>query len=403
MSKYNNLPKESVVTKASALSVQGFISFSPEKVQLEMKQGTNTSNEAYKKYKISTQNIQTLNKGVVTVEGLRMYGPERLFIQLEKCGLENTIFSEALKKLLVAINPFKVAKIYNEIKGKRRGINTERIEEYLKDNLLNLEDILVDLRRDEKANFLREYIIYLCAKTKVPFLLKGGSAVELFSNIKGSTEDIHAHSGSVDNGKILELLENKENEIYFKICESYKNVDLNSEKPVKKIMLKPFSLKHKIKDMIADIEVPISFNNTYSSTELNGIIKDFDLKARQLKMIKKTSCISFSREMLIAEKFQSIISKPENSRRTKDLIDLFLLDKEDFNKQLFRKWLFRKWEKQRNSKAKSEAIEIIKKNQTLELIKIKENFDAAKEMYGVDFSFDQCIKIYQELIKVALS
>lgn len=146
----------------------------------------------------------------------------------------------------------------------------------------------------------------------------------------------------------------------------------------------------------------ISFNTTYSADEIEQIILDYKLSHQRLRYLTNQTCLSFSREMLLAEKFQSLISKPEESTRTKDLIDLILLWNETFNEKDFIKWFFRKYSNQRFAKTKEEIIEIVKSNKDKELVKIKANFKDALIFYDLKTTYQECIDKYHFLADLVI-
>lgn len=394
-----------IITGASALYKQGLISYSPTFKHVEMIIGTNTTSYG-NEFKITLQKHETIDIGVIEIDGDPYYCPERLFVELGKFKLESTIKSEAIKKLKEKISPEKTKKIYEELKKHRRGLNKEMIEDFLEENLLNVKE-LVRKSKDIKM-IIREYIMALVSRDDVPVsLIKGGSSVELFTSINRTTLDIDAHTDKKSINEIIEILTNREMDIYFHVSEadqekiaSIKN-SINSKRVIK-INLHPISRGGVLSKELKDIIIPISFNTTYSDDELDEIVNIYKITKRRLKHLEKSSAIIFSREMLLAEKFQSLISKPENTKRTKDLIDLKLLWSDEINFNDFRKWLYRKWENQKASLTPDLAKQKIIDNREKELTKVLKNFDDAVSMYGADISQKECLDIYELLIKEAL-
>jgi len=366
-----------IYTGVSALYKQNIISYSPTKDHVEMLFGTNTAN--YKdKYNISIQKEDTFLIGIKEIDNKFYYEPERLFIELDKFHLETTIKIEAINNLIKIVIPTKVQKYYEMLKKRRRGLDKERIEKYLASYLLNIKDVIKD--NEDRKTIIREYIMALVTRSDVPIcLIKGGSSIELYTDIKRTTLDIDAHTDQESITRVLNKLTSKDNDIYFKLKEE---VDF-TKSLITKCTLIPISKGGVLKNELENIEIQISFNKSYSKNELDKIISDFKITKRRLKYLNNVACLVFSREMLLAEKFQSIISKPSTTTRTKDLIDLKLLWDEEINFNNFRKWLFRKWKNQRYSLTLEEAKNKIKENSEVELTKIKANFNSTVKMYSL--------------------
>lgn len=124
-----NLPKRAVISGASALAMHMVISFMPNKMTLEMPVGTNVSK--YPGFVIATQSLSTINVGVDKNKNFPIYSIERLFVELDKFPLENTIKQEAIRNLEDKCTPILVKKIYTQLRKTRRGIDSSRIDEYL--------------------------------------------------------------------------------------------------------------------------------------------------------------------------------------------------------------------------------------------------------------------------------
>ncbi|MGL5522272.1 MAG: nucleotidyl transferase AbiEii/AbiGii toxin family protein [Metamycoplasmataceae bacterium] len=388
-----------IITSLSALYEFHFISYSPNKEYLEMLWGTNTSNYDKNKYEIKLQKINSFTMGVIEKNNKFYYCPERLFIELEKFPLENTLKKEAIEKLEKVVNPFLVEKLYSDLKKMRRGLNKERIEDYIARKSLNLKKLLQEYANDNKS-IIREYIIVLLSNNDdlVTVLTKGGSAIEILSLTRRSTLDIDSHVGKDEIANIIKILKDKNNYIYFQI----KNEDqIDYQKRIIKLNLIPKSRSKTITNLIIgdkEIEILLSLNTIYDKDELQNIITKYNLQKRPLRRMKNYSVLTFSQEMILAEKFKTLISNPEITTRTKDLIDLHLLWDKDIDEKSFIKWFYKKSLTDRNSKTKEEMGELILENEDKEFLKIKENFEEAAKMYELEIDFNQCLEIYKKLI-----
>lgn len=398
-----NLPKNAIITGASALSIHKVISFLPNKMTIEMPLGTNTS--SYNDFVITTQSPKTINVGIDKYQSHPIYTIERLFVELDKFPLENTIKQEALRNLEEKCNPVLVKKVYEKLRTTRRGIDHARISDYLSKHYENVIELILETPEHKRKDLIREYLIARVSELDVPVLEKGGSAIELFSSVKRSTYDVDAHSGRSSTRNVLDSLANPKHDIYF-IASTEQLEMLNKEKKVYKFSLNLRTSSHKLRKYFEELgeaaSVDISFNNTYTDEEIKNIISEFKLTKRKLSLLQKHDCMPFSREMLLAEKFQSLIGKPEDTKRTKDLIDLKLLWEEDIDKNLFAKWFFKKYQNQTHALSPEQAIVEVQNNIDKELVKIKPNFNDAAKMYELDFSFDECMVIYKVLADIVI-
>ncbi len=239
-----------IITGASALYLLGFIDYNPKSLTIAMEYGTKV--DAYDNLNISTQKLNTLMIGVQKYnEQYHIYKPERLFVEYDMYPLENTIDRKGLEKLEEVVNPQVVKDIYHKlIKAGRRRINKERIEKYLSKHFIKIDEALNQPNVD-KVIVLREYIICLMGKELIPVsLVKGGSAVELYVDFKRATEDIDTHLDKSSIDQVLEILQNKQNTVYFKI----NNIEeFNSQREkgnqILELELTPVSRKGSINDL----------------------------------------------------------------------------------------------------------------------------------------------------------
>lgn len=392
--------KNMVITSLSALYDLGIIKYKPNVLYVEMVNNTNISNYS-DRYKISCQSLETINIGRIIVNSQYYYCIERLFIELDKFPLENTIKTEAIKNLEERINPQLVYDIYNKIKKKRRGIDHTRVNNYLQKNLLLMHEIL-SIKNIDKTRVIREYIMALLAKLNFPTsLIKGGSAIELYLDFKRATDDIDTHIDKKNINTLLNLLEDKTQIIYFDILNKE---EIKNNKLINSFILKAKSRKLKINQLLTDTnEIKLTLNYTYNDYELNDMIIEYSITKTPLKLIQNAHALVFSREMLLAEKYQSLISKNKDSTRTKDLIDLVNIYNEDIDFKKFKKFVFRKWKNNsRNKLLENEVIDFVKKYKDMELTKIKDNFNDALKMYNTDLDYNDSIQIYKKLSDVVI-
>ena len=392
-----------IITSISALYELGFISYSPNKEYLELIWGTNSSYYDKNKYDIKVQKINSYTIGVIEKNNKFYYCPERLFIELDKFPLENTIRQEAIQKLEKEINPFIVEKLYLKLKDLRRGLDRTRIESYIARKSSNLQNLLVKYSNDHKS-IIREYVMALLSKNDdlVTMITKGGSAIEILSLTKRSTLDIDSHIDKNEVKNILSIIKNKENHIYFEVVNEE---NINYDKKIIKLILVPKSRSKITTKLLEDqkiderkIEIPLSLNTTYEREDIQETIQRYHLQKQPLRRMSNYSVLVFSKEMILAEKFKSLIFKPETTTRTKDLIDLFLLWEINIDQDLFIRWFYKKSLSDKNSVDKEETLNIIKNNQNKAFPKLKDNFTQAIQMYDIKTTYEECIDIYKKLI-----
>lgn len=398
------MAKNKVITGASALYIYKLIDYKPDSLTITMITGTNPS---HYKESVSTQNNKTIIIGSLPYDdNYDIYKPERLFIELELYPLETTIKNTAIRNLEEMINPHQVYDIYTKLlKDHRRGLNKERIEEYLNKHTLRVKEA-IESNPNKTDSVLREYIIALMSKSNIPVsLVKGGSAVELYVDFKRSTADIDAHVDKSSINELIKIVEDKNNLIYFipKNLNSFIE-KVNSGKKIFELVLEARSNKRLVNNLLkqgpkGNIEIKLNINTTYSNQELKDIISDYQVTKRELNFIKNGFGFIFTPEMLLAEKYQSLISKNENSTRTKDLIDLINIYKNnDIDIKKFSKWFFRKWSHDsKNPLTIEQSIKFIVLNKDKPLTKIEENFIDATKMYETSCTFQEGLDIYNQL------
>lgn len=402
------LPKGAILTGLSAMYLHRVAQFNPAKPTIAIKHGFNSTKLS--KFQFSYQTEKTINLFTEEFNGIKVYSKERLFVEFELFSMENTVASAALSKLTSICNPFEVANVYKTlIHEGRRGINSNRILSYLEDNIFDIEQLIVS-NPNNIGQLLREHVISTLEKASIPVLIKGGSAIELYIPFKRATEDIDAHTGNNGIIEAFNLLINSNNGVRYEVyldnsndkkvkmnIESINELVNRSDKLILKFSLVPVHNFHGIPELTQH-NVMLTFNRTYNDEEILSIIQDYKLSKQQLKLINKKSSMLFSVDMLIAEKINALISISQNTKRTKDLLDVYMLSAEneyDINKII--KWIFKKWENKRVSMSNSEAHSFIKDNYLNEFPKIKENFIDSSKMYNIDITYDQALARYREI------
>ena len=164
---YKDLPKNSILSGASALHFYGLI---PEdlssKKTITMKRGTNT--QSYKdNYIVSTQKEDTIMLGKSRVSHFPIYTLERLYIELDKVPLDKTIFQVVEYSLSNQVNKKIVQELTFRLKGAIRGIDWKRIDSFLKINKETIESIE---DKKELLNKMIKEVIFSVSKIELPTL-----------------------------------------------------------------------------------------------------------------------------------------------------------------------------------------------------------------------------------------
>ena len=128
--KYDNLPRNSVLTGLSALVFLNHIPTDDSTITtITMKRGTNVT--AYKEsYKITTQNNNTLSIGIDSNNLINVYRNERLYIELDKFNLTDEQYVTAMQSLEKVINIGILREMVIALKGNIRGVNWQRVDSF---------------------------------------------------------------------------------------------------------------------------------------------------------------------------------------------------------------------------------------------------------------------------------
>lgn len=400
MIKNINLPNKAILCGASALAYLNIISFNPSLKTIALPRGSENRNYYRNKgFEVRGIELDIFEYKINKKMNIRIYSYERLFVDLCKTPLEATIKSEAIKNIQKFLNPYEVEKIYLKLKKRYRNVDWLFVEEYLAKNMTPINKYILKSPH-LIGDYIREYVINIIDQFNLPVILKGGSAIELLIENKRATEDIDLIASSKNIEKLLKKLEDPKNDLYFK-CDK-DEWKKNKKSQIIRLNLSIISKNKEVQKIInLNVNNPeklkIAFNTTFANEEVQSIIKTYQLTKKPLKYLKNKSCYIFSIEMIIAEKFQAIIGKVENTTRTKDLIDIFVLGKLNYQINKVYKWFLRKNQVNRDSKNEIEALKIIKKNIKMIPEKIKDNWDDANKMYQLSGSFDDAFKIYQKI------
>lgn len=267
--------RKKIITGVSALYLKHMISEEPKQLNIEMPFGFNPNKMP--EFAIFTQNIATIDIGTEPYDDkYDIYSNERLFVEFEKIPLDDNLKEEALNNLSQVVNPQLVNEIYSKIHNKRRGLNHQRIQNYLDSQVINIKDALLDNTLD-KLTVLREYIMALLAKINIPCqIIKGGFAIEFFIDPN--------QPGRID--ELWNTISNRKNAVYFKPLDQTK---LDTE-----LLLTPYSKSNLLNDVLwmnpttkTKMQVKLYVNTSYNNEQLTEMLKNS--KKVESKIIKNAS------------------------------------------------------------------------------------------------------------------
>lgn len=235
-----------------------------------------------------------------------------------------------------------------------------------------------------ELNNVREKLMILLTKSeKYTVLIKGGSAIDLFVNFNRSSGDIDMVMDVNSVEPVLKRLK-------------LRGVSIIT--PLTEELFKKRVLKLKVKYFGKTIELNI---NTAFEEEYLRYWKTksmFDILGTSVKT-KHGYVLVFTKSMLLAEKYYSIITKPEESTRAKDLIDIKLLTSLD-NIDYEKVWAWMRIKAASSKKQNNNSLfSIIQNNRKKQLIKIKRFFRGVADNFKVEFTFDECLDAYNEVTK----
>lgn len=108
--------------------------------------------------------------------------------------------------------------------------------------------------------------------------------------------------------------------------------------------------------------------------------------------------LAYSKESILAEKIETLVSKGETNSRSKDLFDIYLLSKEGYNKEIFNSAIINTFYV-RNTELKSDIYDKIK--EILSSSRIKELFEnyVRKNNFTNGLEYEECKKSILNVIK----
>lgn len=233
---------------------------------------------------------------------------------------------------------------------------------------------------------------------KYKFVLKGGMLITAIVGIDmRNTLDMDATIKGFDLGK--DNLENILNEIF--------NIDLDDGvifefRNIKEIRQEDeyggyrVSLDSKFDKLVVPIKLDITTGDVIVPKEVNY---KFDLMFEN----RSIEILAYNMETIIADKFETIISRNVDTTRARDFYDIYILwttQQQNFDKKLLVQAIVKKF-KYRNSMHNleniDEIIEVIKESDIL-----KEHWKnyQSKFSYAEDISYEETVKVLIDIVKI---
>ena len=236
------------------------------------------------------------------------------------------------------------------------------------------------------------------SKYKYKFVLKGGMLITAIVGIDmRNTLDMDATIRGFDLEK--DNLENILNEIF--------NIDLGDGvtfelKNIKEIRQEDeyggyrVAIEAKFDKLVVPMKLDITTGDVITPKEVNY---KFDLMFEN----RSIEILAYNMETVIADKFETIISRNVDTTRARDFYDIYILwttQQQNFNKKVLGQAIVKKFEyRESMDKLKNidEIMEVIKENDAL-----KEHWKnyQSKFSYAEDISYEDTIRVLNEIVKL---
>lgn len=396
-----------IITGLSALFYLKFIKDKPKKEQWQVKNKKYFKNEKNKI--IYSDNVENFEVGKIKLNNESYYCAERIYIELEKFSSDKKIYTQLISTLEKNINPYKVLDIYHKLKDSVSNINHKRIERYLIEKLIDIKSSLFDKNNIDKSFVILEYLMALLAIRNIPTCIMKPYHLYIYYDYKKEN-----HNNAIDVLKLESLinyLENKNNLVYFKFLKKDEKINKVYHHNKHTIYFEIEHLtndeKHEINELlIYEDNIKITIYSLYSKKDLANIIEAYKLKKTKLNTISNVETIIFSKELLVAEKIESLISKKNIKSNAQDLIDLYILYNENWSKidmEIVAKYIFSNWENNFSNLINHyNRFLYIKYNNKIDELKLYKEFQKIITQKKLNIKFIYCVNIYKELINLII-
>ena len=393
-----------IFTGLTALYKRGIIDFNPSCLYISLRHGKDFIGNIENRLKVKEVKVdlETKTFGIFAEnwKDEKVYSVERLLIEINKWSMSTEMREKAINRLIKLSKPHLLMESYKQVFKKRRGYDLDyRVVQILEHYRKPIDVIL---NGDSQKN-INEYFLKQIEDLKLPIIIKGGTAIQMYWDTNRKTLDIDSHSIKDKMAEIIDKITNSKNAIRFKpfLLGHKKGLDIIGDK---------FTLnKINNKNIIKLAMVPVVYGNVNklkgffvkftintSISNIEKMVEDFHLTKRKIGVFNADVLI-FKKEMLIAEKYHSLIMKPLNTKRSKDLLDIWFLSENKYDSKLVEKWLRIKFASSRISKKWEDSLKIIKDNYEIKLPKILDQWVETNEMFSIDIKFEDAFKKYYQI------
>lgn len=235
------------------------------------------------------------------------------------------------------------------------------------------------------------------SKYKHNFILKGGLLLSaLFGDERRTTQDMDTMI------KGIEI----ENDILNPILEEI--ININGDDGITFKILKSSNIRNQdkyggIRISLLGVKEELQVNLKIDITTKDPIIpREINFKYKSMFDNSYINIMVFTKESIIAEKFQTLIEDTENDTRAKDFYDLYMLMKEDIDKENLRKAIintFKRREKSYLLKEIEERYDMISKS---DILKSYWNSFKKSHVYASDISYDEFVDKIEGIVNVII-
>ena len=235
------------------------------------------------------------------------------------------------------------------------------------------------------------------SKYKHNFILKGGLLLSaLFGDERRTTQDMDTMI------KGIEI----ENDILNPILEEI--ININGDDGIAFKILKSSNIRNQdkyggIRISLLGVKEELQVNLKIDITTKDPIIpREINFKYKSMFDNSYINIMVFTKESIIAEKFQTLIEDTENDTRAKDFYDLYMLMKEDIDKENLRKAIintFKRREKSYLLKEIEERYDMISKS---DILKSYWNSFKKSHVYASDISYDEFVDKIEGIVNVII-
>ena len=233
------------------------------------------------------------------------------------------------------------------------------------------------------------------SKYKNNFILKGGLLLSaLFGDERRTTQDMDTMI------KGIEI----ESDRLISILEEIINIDGNDGIDFKILKSNDIRIQDKyggIRISLLGIKEELQVNLKIDITTRDPIVpREINFKYQSMFDDGYFNIMVFTKESIIAEKFQTLIEDTESDTRAKDFYDLYMLMNEDINKDNLRKAIISTFNRREKSYLLSEIEERFDMISNSDILESYWNNFKKSHIYASNISYDEVINKIEEIVNI---